>query len=184
MAKAKREWVRTEMIKRLRSNRDGRLTPSQWLAITGDPLTTVLLLLAPALLIIGLRLPMLAGRLWLIIPILIVALGVMLLIRARRFARVPLQALTLRTAPTPIIRRLLGRIAVMRDADGNVYRFKIWLAPQIPLRADQDYLVYALEDGNQHVLCSVIPGDDPEALHYQPSAEFRRRFNRRAAAEA
>ncbi len=181
MAKPKREWVRTEMIRRLRSNRDGRLTSAQWLAITGEPLTTVLLLLAPALLVVGLRLPSLAARLWLIIPIIIVVLGAMLLIRARRFARTPLHALTLRAAPTPFIRRLLGQIAVMQDTDGNVYRFKIWLAPQIPLRNDQDYLVYALEDGNQHIVCSLIPSDDPEASHYQPSAEFRHRFNRRAA---
>jgi hypothetical protein len=184
MVKAKREWVRTEMIRRLRSNRDGRLTPSQWLAITCEPLTTVLLLLAPALLIIGLRLPALAGRLWLMIPILIAALGIMLFIRARRFARAPLQALTLRAAPTPIMRRLLGQISVMQDADGTMYRFKTWLAPNIPLRANEEYLVYALEDGNQHVLCSVIPSDDPEATHYQPSAEFRRRFNQRATANA
>jgi hypothetical protein len=184
MTKPKREWVRTEMLKRLRSNRDGRLTPNQWLAITGVPLTTVLLLVAPAILIIGLRLPFLAARLWLIIPVLILMLGVMLLIRARRFARTPLQALKLRPAPTPILRRLLSQITVMQDTDGTQYRFKHWLAPEIPLHADQEYLVYALEDGNQHVICSLIPSDDPEATYYQPSAEFRRRFNHRATAEA
>jgi hypothetical protein len=182
MEKAKRDWVRKEMIARLRQNREGRLTPSQWLSITGEPLTTVLLLLAPALLILGLRLPFLAARLWLIIPIIILILGAMLLFRARRYARAPLYAHHLRAAQQPFIRRLFGQTALLHNKDGIEYRFSRWLAPQIPLHPDREYLIYSLEDGNQRVICSAIPTDDPEAAQFHPSPEFQRRLERRQAA--
>lgn len=181
MAKPKRESVRQEMLALLRRNRDGRLTPEQWIAMTTEPLVTVLLLLSPVILIIGFRLPLLATRGVLIALILLLALGAMLLLRARRYARAHLNSGVLYAAEQPLVRRLLGQSAVFYDDAGSVYKFSHWLAPRVPLIPNHPYRVYYLRDADNTILCSLMSQDDPEFANYQPSRSFEARTARRAS---
>jgi hypothetical protein len=181
MAKPKRESVRQEMLTRLRRNRDGRLTPDQWIAMTTEPLVTVLLLLSPVILIIGFRLPLLATRGVLIALVVIVVLGFMLLMRARRYARANLNSGILYAAEQPLVRRLLGQAAVFYDDAGDVYKFSHWLAPRVPLIPNHPYRVYYLREADQTILCSLMSQDDPEFSQYQPTPTFQARTARRAS---
>ena len=179
MDKPKRDVITREMRERLFANRDGRLTVSQWMAITTDPLITLLLLLSPAILLVGLRLPFLLVRGWLVLLIALVACAVVLMLRARRYARQPLHYRVLYAASTPWSRFIFWKMPGFYDDEGRVYRFGRWLAPRIPMLADRAYAVYYLNDSNQPVLCSVIPLTHPDADSFQPTTNFHRRFERR-----
>jgi len=181
MLKHKRDATYTAMTERLRRNRDGRLTAEQWLSITVEPLITVLVLLTPILIVMILRL----GAFTRLLPLLLVLVAfgtlAMLLLRARRYARLPMQTGILYASEQPILRRLLTNTAVFYDGAGGVYRFSQWLAPRIPILPNQGYRVYYLKDSDRKVLCSVILEDDPEAAHFAPSHTFQHRVRRPAA---
>lgn len=181
MLKHKRDTTYKEMTERLRRNRDGRLTAEQWLNITVEPLITVLVLLTPVLMVIILRLSAFTR----LLPIFLVLLAFgtlgMLLLRARRYARLPIQTAVLYAAEQPILRRLLSNTAIFYDEFGTVYRFSHWLAPRIPIMPNQGYRIYYLKDTDRTVLCSVIPDDDPEAAQFAPSHTFQHRVRRPAA---
>ncbi|MDX2138907.1 MAG: hypothetical protein SF123_12510 [Chloroflexota bacterium] len=181
MLKPKRDTTYTAMVERLRRNRDGRLTAEQWLSITVEPLITVLILLTPILIVMILRL----GAFTRLLPIFLVLLAfgtlAMLLFRARRYARLPMQTGVLYAAEQPMLRRLLTKTAVFYDDAGNVYRFSHWLAPRIPILPNQAYRIYYLKDSDRTVLCSVIPEDNPEAAQFAPSHSFQHRVRRPTA---
>ncbi len=179
MDKPKRDVITPEMRERLLVNRDGRLTVGQWLAITTDPLVTLLLLLSPGILLVGLRLPLLIVRGWLVLLILLAAAAVMLALRARRYARLPLRYHILYAAGTPWTRFWFWKMPTFYDDEGRVYRFGRWLAPRIPLNPDHAYAIYYLEDAGERALCSVVPLTHPDVDIFQPTTSFHRRFERR-----
>ncbi|MCA9903265.1 MAG: hypothetical protein KC547_05355 [Anaerolineae bacterium] len=182
MTKPKRDILNTDMREDVRANRDGRLSTAQWVAISTDPLVTLLLLLAPAILIIGLRFPILFARAWLILLVVLVLYGSMILLRARRYARARLHYKVLYAARPTLARWALKRSPSFYDDTGRVYRFMRWLAPRVSLTDDHAYIVYYLDDPRERVLCSLSPLTHPDAEKFQPTAEFHRRFERRATA--
>ncbi|MCC6617039.1 MAG: hypothetical protein IT320_26440 [Anaerolineae bacterium] len=181
MTKRKRDILNPDMRDRLRSNREGRLSSAQWIAITSDPLVTLLLLLAPAILIVGLRLPALLSRGWLILLVILATYGGMILMRARRYARARVHYKVLYAARPSLTRWALRRSPSFYDDRGQVFRFTRWLAPRISLTNDHAYMVYYLDDPRERILCSLAPLTHEDADKFKPSAEFQRRFERRAA---
>jgi hypothetical protein len=184
MMKAKRETVREEMIARLRRNREGRLLPEQWSTMTIEPLVTLLLLSSPLILVIGIRLPLLLSRGGLVLAVVAIGIALMLLLRARRYARIKLRSHLLYAAEQPLVRRLLGQSTIFYDDEGKVYKFGRWLCPHVPLIPNHAYRTYYLEDAEQMVLCSLISQEDPEAKDFQPSATFRGHIGGSARASA
>jgi len=181
MTKRKRDILNAEMRDRLRSNREGRLSSAQWIAMTSDPLVTLMLLLAPAILIVGLRLPALLSRAWLILLVILVVYGGMILLRARRYARARVHYKVLYAARPTLTRKALRRLPSFYDDRGQVFRFARWLAPRVPVMNDHAYMIYYLDDPKERVLCSLVPLTHEDADKFKPSPEFERRFERRAA---
>ncbi|MBE0690667.1 MAG: hypothetical protein IH587_11160 [Anaerolineae bacterium] len=181
MTKRKRDIVNADMRDRLKSNRDGRLSSAQWIAITADPLVTLLLLLAPAMLILGLRLPLLLARGWLVLLVILAVYGGMILMRAQRYARARVHYKVLYAARPSLTRWALRRSPSFYDDRGQVFHFTRWLAPRVSLTDDHAYLVYYLDGARERVLCSLAPLTHEDAAKFQPTPEFHRRFERRAA---
>jgi hypothetical protein len=182
MNKPKRETVRDELIRHLRRNRDGKLTLEQLVSLTVEPLTTLLLLLSPAILIIGLRLPFLMNRGGLLLFVLAAGLGGMLLLRALHYARSPVRTQVLYAAEQPFVRRIFGQSVVFYDEDGKVYKFTRHLSPRISLIPNHAYRVYYLEDAEQFVLCSLMSREDAQAQEFEPSHTFEPRHRQEAHA--
>lgn len=182
MAKRKREVLTSELRQQLNSNRHGRLTPGQWLTITLDPLITMLILLAPALIVLSWRLPALLARLWLVALVVVLVTGIPLVLRARRFARMPLTYRLLYPSHQPLGRWRFWRSPLFYDDRGRVYRFARWLTPRYPVQSDHVYMVYCLDAGREYVLCSLLPLTHPDAESFQPSTEFQRLNQRRTKA--
>lgn len=180
MAKRKREVVSDEMRERLVVNREGKLTTGQWLEITTEPLITLLLLLAPALLILGPRLGVLIRfGWWLILLVAIAALVMPIVSRARRYARLPVHFgrfyADVRDRPW----WQFWRPSVFYSEDDEPTDFRRWLAPRPPLKINGEYLVYYLNDRDRKVILSLAPADHEEAERWQPTYQFKLRQTRR-----
>lgn len=176
------EPINPEMANRLAENRDGRLTSHQWLTIVTEPLTLLLLLSLPLILIAGPRLFLLSLRGGRIISILLILLPVViipLVFRAWRYARVPLKHTVLYSDATPSSRWLFWRPPVLYHADGNPAHFRKRLAPYTPLEPNQSYIVYYMQDGDQDVLLSLAPANHRYAERWQPSTSFHTRHQHR-----
>jgi hypothetical protein len=177
MLKRKRDVVTPEMRNRLLANRDGKLTPDQWLSIVTKPLLWTLMLLGLAVVVFGPRMLLLTARFWWLGLILLVALILVpLMLRARRYARLPLQFARL-YADVPF-RPWWRPMVFYTEADEPV-AFKRRLAPSINLRIDSEYLVYYLQDGGERVLLSLAPSDHEDAEKFLPTEQFKLRFSRR-----
>jgi hypothetical protein len=175
--KRKRDVITPEMRERLLANREGKLTVSQWLSMTVRPLLWILLLLGAALVVFGPRLLVLGTRgLWLILPALVMVIFVPVIMRARRYARLPVHFEQL-YADVPL--SPWWRAPVFYDKDDQQIRFKHRLAPHMPMRIDGAYFVYFLQDGTERVLLSLAPADHEDADLFRPTERFWSRYNRR-----
>lgn len=173
--------IPTAMRKRLERNRQGLLAGAQLLAVITQPLTTLLVLLAPLVVILGPRLLAFSLRGVAVVALLVVVLLLApALMQARRHARAPLHFAELEVSGNPVSSLFFWRSVVMRDAGGNALRFKKRLAPVPRLRPGQTYLVYYLHDGERRVLLSLVSADHPDARHYRPSDSFQRRAQQRS----
>jgi len=169
------------MRRRLERNRQGRLAGAQLLAIITRPLTALLVLLAPLVVVLGPRLLALSLRgIGLLTILVLVLLLLPALLRARRYARAPLHFAQLRACSAPVARLFFWRPLVMVDADGAPLRFQRRLTPLPRLRSGQAYLVYYLEEAGQRVLLGLVSADHPAARHYQPTEAFWRRAQQRS----
>lgn len=176
-----RERVSVQMRERLRANRFGKLTSSQWKDMVTAPLTTLLILLAPALLLLGPRVVALSAR-WLLIGgvIFLAVLLVTTLFRARRYARAPIYFDTLYAPDRPLPPWLFWRPQILQTASGEAMRFERRLAPYVRLQPNQPYLVYYLREPGYDVLLSIAPAQHPDAAHWQPTEAFYDRQRSRA----
>jgi hypothetical protein len=180
VAKRKREVVNEDMRERLVVNREGKLTTGQWLELTTEPLVTLLLLLAPALVILGPRLVVLLRfGWWLLLLLAVAALIFPLLMRARRYARLPVHFgrfyADVRDRPW----WKFWQPSLFYDEDDQALEFKRWLAPRPPLKINGEYLVYYLNDRDRRVVLSLAPADHEEAERWQPTYQFKLRQAKR-----
>jgi hypothetical protein len=176
----KRDRVPPEMRARLMRNREGRLLPDQWVDLATEPLVILLLLLAPALLILGARGVALLRLGWWLPLILVLIVVVPVVIRAIRYARAPIYFLRLRVAPEEAGHgwRLWRPIEFMTHDDTRI-RFTRRLAPRLPVHDAGEYLVYYLEDGSGRTLLSYAPANHEHAELWQPGDAFARRHAQR-----
>lgn len=179
MEKRKRDPVVPEMRERLRANRDGRLAPAQWIDMIIQPLIPLLLLLAPALLVFGVRFIALARFLPLLILLVVLMFAVPAVLRARRYARAPVHFARLYAGIGQNAWWAFWKPTVFYTAADEPFPFKRRLAPSLPLRIDREYLVYYLEEPDGRVLLSAAPVDHDDADSWMPTETFDRRFNQR-----
>lgn len=173
--------VSEPMRARLLMNRHGTLTTEQWKDMVFAPLVSLLLVLAPGIVVLGPRLGALVwGGFGLAALFGLAAVGVMLALRARRYARAPVHFAVMQGVQARPF-WLFWRPVILRGEDGTLVRFSKQLAPHTPVRPGTDYLVYYLRDGDAHVLLSLAPADHPDAELWRPSPAFEVRFNRRQA---
>ena len=179
MFKRKRYVLTPEMREQLLANRDGKLTSSQWLSIVTRPLLSMLLLFGLAIIVFGPRMLLLTARVWWLGLILIAVLVIVpLVLRAQRYARLPIHFARL-YADVPF--RPWWRPTIFYTEDDEPVEFKRRLAPSVPLRIDGEYLLYYLEDGSQRVLLSLAPADHEDAEKFLPTERFKLRFNQRTS---
>jgi hypothetical protein len=175
-----RDELSQEMRSRLLTNRHGKLTGDQWKDMVTEPLVVLLLLLAPAIIILGPRIGALIARGWLALLVGgLLVLVIPILFRARRYARAPIYFERLYAGDNPASNWLFWRPQVLSTESGEERRFKRRLAPALRLRPNHAYLVYYLRDAGQYVLLSMAPADHPESERWQPSTAFYERFGRR-----
>ncbi len=178
--KFKRDRVPPEMRARLMRNREGRLLPDQWIDLATEPLVILLLLLAPALLILGARGMALMRLGWWLPLIVLLIVVVPVVLRAIRYARAPIYFLRLRPAPEQPARSWqIWRPVEFVTPDETTIRFTRRLAPRLPVHEPGEYLVYYLEDGSGKTLLSYAPADHEHAELWQPSDAFMRRHAQR-----
>ena len=173
--------ISSSMRSRLERNREGRLAGAQWLAVVTQPLTALLVLLAPLVIVFGPRLLIFSLRgIGLIVLLVLFLLLIPAMFRARRYARAPLYFAQLTAGASPVAFLFFWRPLVMQDAQGDSLKFQRKLAPLPRLQSGQNYLVYYLQEADHRVLLSLVSADHPDAQRYQPTERFRRRAQQRS----
>lgn len=175
----KRSAVSAEMRNRLLTNREGKLTVAQWTDMISEPLVTLLLLTGPAIVILGPRALLFGWTTLMIGLLLLAAVLVMVLVRARRYARLPVYHATAYPHDSFESVWKFWKPPIMRSDSGEILRFVRRLAPNLRLQQGRPYLVYYLKDSEGLVLLSLAPADDPDAAQWQPGEAFTARLKQR-----
>ena len=158
-----------DLIKDLQRNRDGRLSSRQWLALITEPLSALLLLCLPLILLAG-RYGA-AGRL--IVLALVAAFAVTVAMRAWRFARVKLSYRVLFAEQAPS-RWRFWRKTTLTSRSGETIRFDQRLGKRLQLQADQSLHVYFIEQQGRRIMLNALPRKHPRAEVAEPSSSFER----------
>lgn len=161
------EKLARETLNDLKRNREGRLSSRQWLQLITEPLTTLLLLSVPLILIAGRYGP--AGRL--IVFALIGAFVLTMAMRALRFARVKLCYRVLFADETGA-RWKLWRKTTLASKSGESIRFDHRLSGRLKLEPDQALHTYFVEAGGRRILLCAVPKRHPDAELAEPSIHF------------
>ncbi len=180
MEKPKRSTVSPEMRKRLYANAQGKLLPAQWLDLTTESALLLLILAVPSVLVFGPGIFWSMFRsLWLWTAILFFVVVLPLLLRAIRYARLPVRfaRLTAGESHQPVWR--FWKSIEFRAGDNEVLRFSRRLAPRGIIMPEQEYLVYYLEDARELVLLSFAPAEHEDAALWEPGERFKARLARR-----
>jgi len=148
-------------------NRDGRLSKRQWLELITEPVTQLLLLSVPLILISGRYGP--AGRM----VVLAIVLGflAMIVFRAIRFSRVKLHYRVLYVENTHP-RWMLWRKTKLMTKTGNPIKFDHRLSSKLRLEKDQAVMVYYIEVSDRRILVSFLPEKHPQASSALPTRLF------------
>lgn len=170
--------VNDEMRRLLALNREGKLTSDQWLAAAFEPLTPLLLLLTPTIVLLAAR----AGRAGVLLGLVLGFGGIFWLSLSRliRYARTPLHY-SVMTSPADFRPARLSGPPTLVVEDGDSFAFKRRYAAKFALSKGTSYGVYWMHDGNAPVLLSIWPLDHPNAASWRPSPAFDSRHARRAA---
>ncbi|MDE2638038.1 MAG: hypothetical protein OXI30_16860 [Chloroflexota bacterium] len=163
------EKLTRETLDNLKRNREGRLSSRQWLQLITEPLTTLLLLSVPLILIAGRYGP--AGRL--IVLALIGAFVLTMAMRALRFARVKLCYRVLYANATQP-RWKLWRKSTLASKSGESIRFDHRLSGRLKVEPDQALHAYYIEAGGRRILLTAVPRRHPDAELAEPSTHFER----------
>lgn len=151
----------------LKRNREGRLSSRQWLQLITEPLTTLLLLSAPLILIAARYGP--AGRL--IVIALLGAFVLTMAMRALRFARVKLCYRVL-FVDGPQSRWKLWRKTALASKSGEAITFDHRLSGRLRLEPDQALHTYYVEAGGRRILLTAVPKRHPDSELAEPSIHF------------
>ena len=158
-----------DLIKDLQRNRDGRLSSRQWVALITEPLSALLLLSLPLILLAG-RYGA-AGRL--IVLALVGAFAATIAMRAWRFARVKLSYRVLFAEQTPT-RWRFWRKTTLASKSGEAVRFDQRLGKRLKLKADQSLHVYFIEQNGRRIMLNALPRSHPQAESAEPTSSFER----------
>ncbi len=158
-----------ELITDLERNRQGRLSSRQWRQLITEPLTTLLLLSVPLILLVARY--GIAGRV--IVLALIAGFALTMGLRALLFARVKLSYRLLYAERLPA-RWKFWRKTRLSSQSGQVMRFDHRLAERQKLKPDQALHVYYAEAGGRRILLSMLPERHPQADLAEPSPHFER----------
>lgn len=167
--------IDSEMRRRLSVNRDGSLTSDQWLKLSLVPLTGMLFVFVPAVLLLTMRFRA-AG----FAVALIGGIGLMLVFvtqRLAQYARLPL-CYEVMTATANLNSAQKGTFDFVDERD-EIVRFSRHLTPGVTTQKDQPYHVYYLTDGRSRVLLSIAPYVEGETRSYDPTAVFKARYEKR-----
>ena len=153
----------------LKRNREGKLSSRQWLQLITEPITTLLLLAVPLILLVA-RYGV-AGR----VIVLVLVAGFVLTIgmRALLFARAKLSYRILYAEGLPA-RWKFWRKATFASRAGDPVRFDHRLGERLKLKPDQALHVYYVEAGGRRILLNMIPERHPQADLAEPSDSFER----------
>ena len=158
-----------ELRKDFERNRDGRLSSRQWIQLITEPLSTLLLLSVPLILLAGRYGP--AGRV--IVLALMAGFALTIALRALRFARVKLCYRVLFAEGMPA-RWMFWRKTTLTSKNGEPIRFNHRLSNLRKLKPDQALHVYFVEVGGRRILLSMIPRKHEGASLAEPSDVFER----------
>ena len=163
------ERLTRELRNDLKRNREGRLSSRQWLQLITEPLTTLLLLTVPLILLVGRY--GLAGRL---IVLAVVAGFVLTMgLRALLFARLRLSYRVLYAEGLPA-RWKFWRKTTLTSKSGDAVRFDHHLGDRLKLKPEQALHVYYAEAGGRRILLSTLPKRHPQAELAEPGDNFER----------
>ncbi len=169
--------VSAQMRERLLANRRGKLHNEQWREIVMEPLITVLLLMVPTIILLrSFLLTLFVGGLWMVGVGALLVSGVMLFMRARRFARVLVYFGILRAPDKLPSRWMFWKPTVFTALDGTSLPFKHSLAPDKHFQANQEYLVYYIKSVEGLTLLSFAPTDHLDSDTWRPSKDFKTPF--------
>ncbi len=158
-----------ELIKDLQRNRDGRLSSRQWIALITEPLSALLLLSIPMILLAGRYGP--AGRM--IVLALVAAFAITIAMRAWKFARVKLSYRVLfaeQVAP----RWQFWKKTTLTSKSGEPMRFQRRLGSKLKLAAEESLHVYYIESGGRRIMLNMLPRNHPRAEIAEPTSTFER----------
>lgn len=164
----------------LKSNRNGRLTSDQWLNLVMEPLLPMVLLAIP-LVVFMLFSP--ASRMFSFarysryaMPVFLVAMFVMLLLRARRYAVLPIfyDVCYAGEGKSWVVSRF-SRQLIVYAADGEPVTFNRFVAQPPHLESNMPYIMYYLDEPDRCTLLSFAPAEHPDAQNWQPTDDFRKR---------
>jgi hypothetical protein len=170
--------VSPQMRDRLLANRRGKLHNEQWREVVLEPLTTVLLLMVPTIILLrSFLLTLFVGGLWMIGVGVVLVAGMMLLMRARRYARVPVYFGVFRAPDKLPSKWSFWKPIILTALDGTVLPFKHSLAPDKRFQANQEYIVYYLKSVDGNTLLSFAPTDHLESDTWRPSKDYKKPFD-------
>lgn len=171
------EKVSDEMRRLLAMNREGKLTSDQWLAAVFEPLTPLLVLLTPFIIVLALQ----AGRVGVLLGLGLGLGGTVWLGLSRmwRYARAPIQYSIMTASGDFQSIRLFGPPKFTTAGD-DAFAFKRRYTPKFTLNKGAKYGVYWMHDGNAPVLLSLSPIDHPNAVSWKPSPAFALRLAKRS----
>lgn len=158
-----------DVIADFQRNRDGRLSSRQWIALITEPLSALLLLSIPLILLAG-RYGA-AGRL--IVLALVAAFAITIAMRAWKFARVKLNYRVLFAEQVPARWRFWKKTTLMSKS-GEPMRFERRLGSRLSLEAEQSLHVYYIESGGRRIMLNMLPRSHPRAEVAEPTSSFER----------
>ena len=150
-------------------NRDGRLSSRQWITLITEPLSALLLLSVPLILLAGRYGP--AGRM--IVLALVAAFAITIVMRAWKFARAQLCYRVLFADPTSAGWRFWRKTTLMSKS-GEPVRFARRLGRQRKLKTEQSLHVYYIESGGRRIMLTMLPRNHPSAEIAEPTSTFER----------
>lgn len=158
-----------EVVSDFQRNRDGRLSSRQWIALITEPLSALLLLSVPLILLAGRYGP--AGRL--IVLALVAAFAITIVMRGWRFARAKLTYRVLFAEQVPARWRFWKKTTLMSKS-GQPVRFERRLGKKLKLEAEQSLHVYFIESGGRRIMLNMLPRSHPRAEIAEPTSSFER----------
>jgi hypothetical protein len=161
--------VSPQMRDRLLVNRRGKLHTDQWREIVTEPLITVLMLMVPAIILLrSFLLTLFVGGLWMVGVGALIAAALMLFIRARRYARVPVHSGIFRAPEKLPSKWMVWKPIILTSSEGNFFPVKNSLAPDRRFQANQEYLVYYIQSVDGTTLLSFAPTDHLDIEAWRP----------------